>query len=143
MQDCVGVDYRKCCTVILYTLSRPSFQEQSGFYGLTSTTARCTHGKRQFHADVGHFTKARIHFISQYCAVNSMSDPFVSKSSVFIDNTIFAIIYRIYLGYCMAMHMFLKKWRSKFRWKTKTNFDGCGPKNKNRAAGSEETSPLQ
>ena len=42
-------------------------------------------------------------------------------------------------GFCRTMHKFLKNWRARFRWNTKTKYDGCGPDMQNRAAGSEET----
>ena len=63
----------------------------------------------------------------------------VSKSIIFIEFTILAIIFRIYVRFLKDNAEVLEELASKISLEYKTKNDGCGPEMQNRAAGSEET----
>ena len=70
----------------------------------------------------------------------------VSKSIIFIECTILAIIFRIYFRFLKDNAEVLEELASKISLEYKTKYeslyDGCGPEIQNRAAGSEETPRL-
>jgi hypothetical protein len=65
-----------------------------------------------------------------------------SKSIIFIEITILAIIFRIYFRFLKDNAEVLEELASKISLEYKTKNDGCGPEMQNRAAGSEETPHL-
>ena len=66
----------------------------------------------------------------------------VSKSIIFIEFTILAIIFRIYFRFLKDNTEVLEESASNISLEYKTKYDGCWPEMQNRAAGSEETPHL-
>ena len=66
----------------------------------------------------------------------------VSKSIIFIEFTILAIIFRIYFRFLKDNAEVFEELASKISLEYKTKYDGFGPEMQNRAAGSEETPHL-